>query len=62
MADPKLDWSEDLKEPKLNRLVRSLRTELAKRPGSDDSQVVPLGSTTDQVITALQALGLFTEE
>lgn len=62
MATPKLDWSEDLKEPRLNRLVRSLSKELGNRPSTDDAQVVPLGSSTDDVISALQTLGLFKEE
>lgn len=62
MATPRLDWSTDLAEPKVNRLVVSLSKELAKRPGSDDAVVLPLGSSTDDVIAALQSLGLVVQE
>ena len=59
---PKLDWSTDLAQPKINRLVASLATELAKRPTTDNPPVVPLGSSADDVIAALQAIGLFVQE
>jgi hypothetical protein len=63
MATPKLDWSVDLAQPKVNRLVASLVTELTRlRAPLDNPVLVPLGSSTDAVIAALQTIGLFRQE
>ena len=65
MAAPKLDWTTDLKQPALNRLVASLTREITELRAPLDEPVLlqtGVGATVDDVIAALQAIGFARQE
>lgn len=65
MAAPRLDWTTDLKEPALNRLVTSLSRELTELRAPLDNPVLlqtGVGATADDIIAALQSIGFARQE